>query len=72
MSQIKTVKERMDEAERIRATDEILRLREQLEAVTKERDSLHDAIAALKEFVDCDRNDPEAIAAIINGALKLK
>ncbi|MCC6416271.1 MAG: hypothetical protein IT582_10220 [Opitutaceae bacterium] len=36
-----------------------------------EIDALRDAIGALKDIVEQKRNDPERIAAIINGALRL-
>lgn len=36
-----------------------------------EIDALRDAIGALKDMVEQRRNDPEKIAAIINGALRL-
>lgn len=50
----------------------IARMAVELESVSKHRDALIDAITALKEFVNLERNDPDAIAAIINGALKIK
>ena len=43
-----------------------------LKRVEQERDSLRDALQCLKDIIDGKRCDPENIAAIINGALKLE
>lgn len=42
-----------------------------LSAAENEIAALRDAIAELKRFVEGERHDPENIAGIINGALKM-
>ena len=46
-------------------------LEKESDCLRNENSALVDAIAALKDFVEGNRNDSEKIAEIINGALKL-
>lgn len=65
-----------NERDELRRQNEILRSkdnrwRKSNQSLINHNESLKDAIQALKDIIDENRNDPENIAEIINGAIKL-